>query len=67
MQYAIEIIISKNLMTVKRPDGDESTADTVDDTDSAANSGTYDGDALSSDAYALNMGRQYIILPTSAA
>ncbi len=42
------------LPTVKRspatPDGDESTADTVDGTDSAASSGTCDGDALLSDA-----------------
>lgn len=42
------------LSTVKRPSaapiGSESSTDTVGDTDSAANSGTYDGNALSSDA-----------------
>ncbi len=47
------------LSTVKRspatPDGNESTADTVDGTDSAASSGTCDGDALLSDACADNV------------
>lgn len=42
------------LSTVKRPSaapiGSESSTNTVGDTDSAANSGTYDGNALSSDA-----------------